>query len=435
MARRCIFVILDGLGDRPYPELGHQTPLQAAHTPNLDALASQAGCGMLHADRPGRALPSECAHFGLFGYRVEDLPGRGLLEALGAGIEVPPDGVAVLAHLVSAASDKNQEMLLTREKPPCTADEADQLVAAISTCTTAEGGIKFYRTSGLHGVVIISEPASPQITDTDPCCEAVKIIEPQAWRRALNQDLARRTAQGLKEYQVWAFNTLGVHPVNQARRQRGEESINFVVTQRAGQFRAVEPFADRWGMRGLSLSSGLVYKGLCEYLGIEHRRMTDGPDPGEDLALRLEEALDEQGPYDFIHVHTKAPDVAAHSKVPANKVRAIELLDQGIGRVLPHLLNSRDLVIITADHSTPSSGPLIHSGEPVPLLMLGPGIRRDEVERFSEISCAAGALGMLRGGDLMHVVLNALDRIKLATLMDTPDDQPFWPGKRKAFTL
>jgi 2,3-bisphosphoglycerate-independent phosphoglycerate mutase len=90
---------------------------------------------------------------------------------------------------------------------------------------------------------------------------------------------------------------------------------------------------------------------------------------------------------------------------------------------------------VGADHSTPSAGPLIHSGETVPFLFCGPGIRCDAVQRFDEISAAGGALGPMRGTELMLMILNALDRAKLKGLMDTRRDQPFWPGRYTPFTI
>jgi 2,3-bisphosphoglycerate-independent phosphoglycerate mutase len=134
-------------------------------------------------------------------------------------------------------------------------------------------------------------------------------------------------------------------------------------------------------------------------------------------------------------VHTKVPDEAAHTKEFRNKVEAIEALDRGIGLAMDSLLAAGVLLCITADHSTPSSGPLIHSGEPVPILMLGKGVRRDSIKKYSEVDCAGGALGYVRGNELMYMVLNGLDRAKLQGLRDTPVDQAFWPGDRKIFRL
>jgi 2,3-bisphosphoglycerate-independent phosphoglycerate mutase len=144
---------------------------------------------------------------------------------------------------------------------------------------------------------------------------------------------------------------------------------------------------------------------------------------------RLKLALAKIENYDFIHVHTKAPDAASHKKDPEIKKKTIESLDSGFGEILNSLTNRKDLLlVITADHSSPCTYPLIHSGEPVPITMIGEGVRVDNVKNFDEINCAGGALGFVRGCDLMHVILNGLDRVKLRGLMDTPVDQPYWPG-------
>ena len=189
-------------------------------------------------------------------------------------------------------------------------------------------------------------------------------------------------------------------------------------------------------MYGLSIASGLIYHGLAAYLKMDVRKATDTDDPGFDLAERIETAMASLTDYDFIHVHTKMPDVAGHTKDPLFKKQVIEALDKGIGRLAERLINDPELlVVVTADHSTPSAGPLIHSGEAVPLILCGPGIRRDAVRHYDEVSAAGGALGPVRGKELMYLVVNHLDRAKLHGLMDTPVDQPFWPGRAQPFCM
>ena len=162
---------------------------------------------------------------------------------------------------------------------------------------------------------------------------------------------------------------------------------------------------------------------------MDSRKVTDTTQPGNDLTQRLQIAGEALNIYDFVHVHTKMPDEAAHTKDPIYKTRVIEALDHGIGTVLDELIaNPELLLVITADHSTPSSGPLIHSGEPVPLIFYGQGVRRDLVCRYDEVSAAGGGLGLARGKELMYLILNYLDRAKLHGIMDTPVDQPYWPG-------
>jgi 2,3-bisphosphoglycerate-independent phosphoglycerate mutase len=159
------------------------------------------------------------------------------------------------------------------------------------------------------------------------------------------------------------------------------------------------------------------------------------PEPGHDLLDRLKLANAARD-YDFIYVHTKAPDEAAHTKAPRVKKRVIEELDQAFAYALEEIVPDEDtLLVVTSDHSTNSDGRMIHSGETVPLLMVGKYTRRDTVKRFDEVRCAPGALGLVRGKELMYLILSLLDRGKLDGLMDSPVDQPFSPGRYKALTI
>ena len=179
-----------------------------------------------------------------------------------------------------------------------------------------------------------------------------------------------------------------------------------------------------------------MYGGLCEFLGIDTKRVQDTDNGERDLTERLNLAIEHLDRYDFIHIHTKIPDQAAHTKDPLKKKAAIESADRALGKSLSRLLDIPDLlVIVTSDHSTPSGGPLIHSGEAVPITLVGPNIRRDRVDQFDEIHCAAGSLGILREAEFMYTVLNCLDRAKLAGIMDTPVNQPYWPGPSLPFRI
>jgi 2,3-bisphosphoglycerate-independent phosphoglycerate mutase len=140
--------------------------------------------------------------------------------------------------------------------------------------------------------------------------------------------------------------------------------------------------------------------------------------------------------YDFVYVHTKAPDEAAHTKDPLIKRDVIAALDRALGFAIQEIVPDPDtLLVITADHSTNSAGHMIHSGETVPLMLVGKYPRRDRVTQFDEVSCAQGALGLVRGGELMWLILNFLDRGKLCGLMDSPRDQPFFPGNYKPLKI
>ncbi len=435
MPEKCILILLDGLGDRSYRELDFKTPLQAAKTPVLDRLAQASANGMYHAACMGQALPSENAHFIMFGYDIKEFPGRGVMEALGAGIELQHKDVAVLSHFASV-TESEKELVLDQGKPAISDWEIAEFVDVVREFETGEVRIRFHPTGGIRGIVTLHGSVSPFITDSDPFVNNRPLINIQPWAEYRDDPATERTARALKKYLIHVYHTLRVHPVNQARSKNGKLPINCLVTQRAGQLKHITPFEDRYGLRGLSMASGLVYWGLGRYIGLDIKKVTDTGNPGKDLAERIHMAYESLNQYDFIHVHTKTPDEAAHTKNPLAKKSVIESLDKGIGKVIHPLLEDPELlVIVTADHSTPSSGPLIHSGESVPILFHGRGVRRDRVGQFDEISAASGALGTLRGNELIYMVLNHLNRSKLHGIMDTPVDQPYWPGKYKIFKL
>jgi len=435
MPEKCILILLDGLGDRSYRELDFKTPLQAAKTPVLDRVAVASANGLYHAACMGQALPSENAHFIMFGYDIKEFPGRGALEALGAGIEFQHKDVAVLSHFVSI-TEAGKKLILERGKPAISDREIAEFVDVVREFETGGVRIRFNPTGGIRGIVTLHGNVSPFITDSDPFVDNRPLINIQPWAGYGDDPATAITARALKKYLIHVYHKLRVHPVNQARIKNGKIPINCLVTQRAGQLKHVTPFEDRYGLRGLSIASGPMYWGLGRYIGIDVKKVTDTGNPGNDLAERIHMAYACLNEYDFIHVHTKTPDEAAHTKNPLAKKSVIESLDKGIGKVIQPLLEDPDLlVIVTADHSTPSSGPLIHSGESVPILFHGSGVRRDRVRQFDEISAASGALGTLRGKELIYMVLNHLNRSKLHGIMDTPVDQPYWPGKYKSFKL
>ena len=418
MSSRCLLLLLDGIGDRSHAELDRRTPLQAAATPNLDRIAREGMCGLYHAGALGEALPSEDAHFALFGYDMRDFPGRGVIEALGAGIDLAPGDVAVLAHLITA-EEKDGALLLKKDRPEASEEQIARLCSSIAEFETDNIAFRYHRTRKLDGIIVLSGNVSRRVTDTDPFREGAFLMEVLPWADA--DPAAEKTARALRKYLLWCRERLAGQP------------LNALATQRAGKLeKPLQPLSSRFGLRGLSISASLVYWGLGRLLGLDVIEAATSDDPGKDLKQRLETAQSKLDSYDFIHVHTKAPDRAAHTKDPVFKKNVIESLDRAVGGLTA---DPDTLLVVTSDHSTPSCGQLIHSGEPVPLVMAGESVRRDDVVKFDEVSCAPGALGTVRGAEMMKLVLNFLDRAKLRGLMDTPGDQPHWPGDYQPFKV
>ncbi len=435
MSKKFVLVLLDGLGDRSHPGLDSKTPLQAAHTPFLDHIAGIGCSGLYHASFQGQALPSENAHFAMFGYDQSDFPGRGVLEALGAGIRLDRDQVAVLAHFVSVARENNR-LRLVRDKMEADAHETQQAFAAVARFETGEVDVSLVPVRGLFGIILLKGKVSPFFTDSNPILDGspVSAIRPL---KGHAHDLASiDSARAMTAYLSWAYRKLCTAEFNLVREKSGRLPLNALITQRAGKLKEVVPFSRKNGIRGLSVSSGVVYSGIGAYLGLNVIKGLEHDHPGEEIKARINTAGKHLNMFDFIHVHTKVPDEAGHMKDPLLKKQAIELLDKGLADSLPALMDDRDVIIaVTADHSTPSSGPLVHSGEPVPLVIAGEGVRVDRIKKFDEVSAAGGGLGFVRGREFMYLVLNYLERSKLVGLMDEPFDHPCWPGNGDPFVL
>ena len=200
----------------------------------------------------------------------------------------------------------------------------------------------------------------------------------------------------------------------------------------------LEPFAEKWGMRAVSLPDEEVVHGLMQELGFGIVAMTH-PDPEEDLRRRLAEAkaLLAEG-YEFVHLHTKYPDPTSHRNDPPKCVEELEALDRAMGAYWQDLAGDDTLLtVLTTDHTTPSVWSHVprgqfydqHGGEPSPIAIRGGNVRIDGVAAFDERSVTAGGLGHLRGADFMPVVLNAAERTNMYEMRPTPIRRLYMPGE------
>ena len=429
--RKCILVLLDGLADRAQASLGGLTPLQAAATPNLDRLAGEGACGYFHALAPGQALSSEAAHFFMMGYTPEEFPGRGYLEAVGAELDFGQNDILLLAHL-ARCRPQDGRLVLREKKPSLAENEVEELFRAVYSYEGPEGTARLERTKGSSGVLILSGGAlAASITDSDPMYPGLPLMEPLPWEGSESDPAALCSCALLMAYLRWAYARLAAHPLN----AEATAPVNAVISQRAGRTPRLSTLEQRWGLRALSISSAPIYRGVFRALGAQAMVTPEASDPGRDLAVKLALAGERLEEFDLIHVHSKAPDEAGHKKDPALKRQVIAALDAGLGQGLEALAGRDILLVVTGDHATACSGNMVHSGEPSPLLLWGPGVWRDQATAFSETRCAQGALGLLKGPELIHTILNGLDRGKLWGLRDNPRDLPYYPATRRALSL
>lgn len=433
---KCLLIVLDGLGDRQYPELGGQTPLQAACTPNLDHLADLGGNGLFHAGNLGEPFPSENAHFALFGYPQSMFPGRGALEALGAGIDLRRNQVVLLAHFVSA-ENRYGNLYIVQDKPKQVQEEELQSIFSLVGGFEHQGVcMSLHQVKDLFGVLLLEGDVSALLTDSNPMRDQAWATDVLPLQEAQQDDQAWATARAVQAYLSFAFHALDQSELNTRRRQRGLEPVNALVTQRPGRICPVPDFEARTGLKGASIASGAMFQGLARCIGLQARDIAPEDNPQVDLAVRLDLAVSLLSECDFIHVHTKAPDQAGHSKNCQVKLKVIEDLDRALTPYMTLLAQDPEiLTVIASDHSTPSSGPLIHSGEPVPVIMRGRSIRRDRVQAFDEISAACGGLSLMRDTELHRMMLNGLNKAKLHGIQEVASERLFWPGPAPGLSL
>lgn len=431
---RCIFVILDGIGDRGHECFNGKTPLYWANTPNLDYLSSIGMNGLYHTVSQGIPMSSETAHFLMFGYELEEFPGRGFIEAIGEEINVGKNDVAILCHLC-CVEEKNNNLILKWGFPEIETHKADILKETINYYEFNDIKIELHNSKKTQGFLILKGDVSEKVTDSDPIYEGRSILKvlPIQYKKITKASI--KTAEALNNYLIWSYNKLKNHIINRERLTNSLLPINAIVTQRPGKYKKIQPFENKWGLKGLSITSGSIYWGLCKMLGMDVIKVYDSGDIEKDLIERLKIAK-EAYEFDFIHVHTKMPDEASHKKNPFYKKEVIELIDKAMSYAINEIIIDKEiLLIITADHSTASSGSLIHSGETVPITMVGKYVRKDNVKNFNEIDCASGALGILKGKELIYLVLNFLDKAKLHGLMDSPIDNLYYPSNSESLKL
>ena len=397
-------VLLDGLADRAHDSLGGRTANEVADTPNLDALAGGGSCGVIYAVGPGKAPASEIAHWAMLGYAPEEFPGRAVLEAVGAGQAVDPGHVLAFAALRPA--ERREDGLWLTGRPRKSGEDEEHAAELLAACSGLEvEGLRFDLAHIRRGEAImrVFPGADDRVTDSD---SFFKHWHPVLRPQALVPE-AEATARAAEVWTRRTIETLAEHPVNERRAGDGLPPLNVITLKWWGRRRSNPSFRERHGLHGSFLGDSKFLLGLAQTVGLEPRYVAETSDPPADLRARMELArarLDEGDT--FVFSHLKATDMAGHTKDPQVKKRTIEALDAE----LEDIPTDRAIVCVTGDHATPTYPDVIHSGDPVPFIVNGPGVRADGVEIFGELECAGGILGQLRGPDMMPVLLNAADR-------------------------
>jgi len=415
MEKRKIFLVIgDGIGDRPVASLGGRTPLAAAVTPTLDRLAAGGITGLLDPIAPGVCAGSDTAHLALLGYDpYKYYTGRGPLEAAGVGLAPRAGDVAFRCNFATV-QERGGALVVTDRRAGRITERTAELAAALDGMELAGGVTALFKESVAHraALVLRGEGLSGAVSDVDPHSEgeALHPCLPTVAEGHPEYAAARRTCAALEEFVRRGREILDAHPVNDERRRAGLPPANCPLPRGGGLVPHIPPFGELHGLRAAALVEVGLLKGLLgNYLGfdlIACPEATGGADTDvEAMARAVTRAWDA---YDLLFVNIKAPDLAGHDDAPGEKIAACLMVDRFLALTEP-LWHAGTEIAVLGDHSTPCEvGD--HSGDPVPLLVHGPGVRPDAVGTFDEFACAAGGLGHPRGTDLMPILLNLANR-------------------------
>lgn len=378
---KLLLLVLDGIGDIAVSTTRFLTPLEAAKTPNLDDLAKAAAMGRMTPVAPGITPGSGPGHLGLFGYDPLDYEvGRGVIEALGLGIELRPGDVAARANFCTL----NSEGIVTDRRAGRIATEVNEVLCAklqeIKRVGKAEVII---RPGKSHRFVIVfrAEGLEGPLTDSDPHREGTPIKKVEA---AVKSSGAREAAAIVNDFYARALPLIAK-----------EHPANGFLLRGIAHLPKIPSFQERFGLKAGAIAVYPMYKGLAQLIGMQKLEGTNS------IQEEFERYLAEYGNYDYFFVHVKGTDMAGEDGDFDRKVAVIEEVD----RALPVLFEKKPLVLaVTGDHSTPV--PMrSHSWHPQPVMIHSPVSGSDRLDRFTETNTNRGSLGIFKSRQLIRYMM------------------------------
>lgn len=380
---KAVLLIADGIGGTT---INGRTELETAKIPNLDNLARKGSLGLHYPVGYGITPGSGPGHLALFGYDpIKNQIGRGILEALGSGMIVKKGDLAVRGNFATMKNglitDRRAGRIST-EKCAELVEKIRKNLDKIADVTFDIKAAKDYR----FAVVFHGEGLYDNIEDADPQQTGLAPVP------AIPRDDKSKRASEIVNKFIFAVNDI----------LRGEEPANTCLIRGFANTPDIQPFAEKFGMRAQGIAVYPMYKGLARLVGMD---VVDGIDTIDEEIERLFSSYVE---YDFHFLHFKYADSAGEDGDFDRKVAMIQEFDSIIPRVLAL---EPDVIVVTGDHSTPSSLRL-HSWHPVPILIAGKFAFQDDATRFTEREAGKnGILGHIPGQAIMMYILANCGRL------------------------
>jgi len=430
---KLIYVVIDGMGDLPIKELGNQTPLGAAETPNMDKLAKNGKTGLMYTVKKGIAPESDVAVISILGYDpFKYSTGRGVLETIGANVSMKNGDLALRCNFATIGAGK--KIIDRRAGRDLTSEEARVLSQAVNKNVRLESypvSFKFKSTIGHRAVLVIKsrgKPLSGKISNTDPAYSRIQDVGVAEKKVEMvvqkcepldKSPEAKVSAALVNEFVEKSHKVLENHEVNKRRVTESKLKANLILTRDAGHLLPnFFNINEKYNVQFASLADMPVEKGISKLAGMH---LVEVPPPSGDLKhdclLRVGKLLRLLRSFDCFYVHIKGPDEPAHDGKFKLKTQMIATIDKHFFGELLQKINLRDYIVcVTADHSTPCSL-RAHSDDPVPLLISGNDIKGDDLNKFSEKECRRGSLGVLEHGfELMPMLMSLVKGKSLKTI-------------------
>ncbi len=385
--KKIILIVLDGLGGLP---VEGKTELEVADKPNLDSLAKRSACGLHIPVAMGITPGSGPGHLSLFGYDpIEWQIGRGVLEALGLGLELKKTDIAIRANYATLEDGTVKD----RRAGRIPTEESRKITEMLQKDIKKIDDVKVILAPGMEHrfAIVLRFPkqlphGSASIRDTDPQKEGKPPLgltpeTPQAKRVAkVVEKLIKLITEKIKR----------------------QEKANFILLRGFSQVPDIPCFEEVYGLKALCIATYPMYRGLARLIGM------DAPSISGELSEEIEFLKKNYEHYNFFFLHVKKVDSCGEDGNFMGKASKIGEFD----KVLPDILNlNPDVLIITGDHSTPS---LLksHSWHPVPVLLKSPYVLGNTCNAFTERECLKGELGIFPTIHLMTLALANATRLK-----------------------
>jgi 2,3-bisphosphoglycerate-independent phosphoglycerate mutase len=399
-----VIIIPDGCADEPQEVLGGKTPLQAAHTPNMDRIAQQGVVGRANNVPQPLTPASDVATLSLFGYDpLVVYTGRAPLETAAMGIRLGPDDWAIRCNLVHI----DNECMRDFTSGHITSEEGRPLIEALQKELGGDKGPNGARLEFHAGVsyrnILVYRPAAGT---SAPFSAQTKTQPPHD---VPDRPIAAHLSSGpgsdlLRSLMERSRSVLRDHPVNRNRREQHKRDATQIWLWGQGRAPSLQPFAEVYGKRGAIISAVDLVRGVGVLLGWQRIDV-----PGAtgyldtDYAAKGRAAVAALPQFDLVCVHIEAPDEASHEGKADAKVKALEEIDRHIvGPLLEALPRHGDWrILVSPDHRT-TLRTRAHAYGMVPFAFAGSGVSNKGQASYDEMIADKSDLVFEKGHDLMR---------------------------------